>query len=604
MRIKRKRENTIWYYISNYKFGSLFLKNFIIIFTVLYLPLSVVCIGGYMYFEQTLFKEVTASQDSAVGRIREIVDTVQANVESTAANLALDSVVNRFVRTPKWDSLTYDISQDVRDITRTITVTSGEYVDSIYIYSKQNGYLLSNMHAGAASTFYDKSWIPLYQGEADFPLLRTWGRVTENAGGEKVHYITTAYAIPYDSTSKSQGVILVNMRSKWLDQLIQPSEVNSNDKFYIVDKAGKVLYSNVGDYLGQDFEKSVGFSLEKSSYIAEEQKHSSFVTNAKSGKSGWNYVFVHPMTDYDQQMRLLKTVVALLLILLLLLAAVVSYFVSAKFFLPIKNIIQMMDDPKKFYEQRTAVKNSKQRNELWYITASFLKTVTKTEQAEEELIRYITKLKKTQAALLQTQINPHFLYNTLQTINFMAISLTKSDNQVSKAIGMLCAMFTQMMRVDTNTVAISDEIDYCKAYLEIELLRHGNEFDVEWMLDQAVMDFVTIKLTLQPILENAIKHGLNATEKRGKIRITAEATEHEILFTVSDNGTGTDQQWVDQMNEELQNLELLMGDHIGIPNVHQRIRLIFGNEYGLSYALGDLGGVEVRIVIPKVKKQP
>lgn len=291
----------------------------------------------------------------------------------------------------------------------------------------------------------------------------------------------------------------------------------------------------------------------------------------------------------------------LILFLLFLLAIGVAYVVSLKVFLPIQNIIEMMDDPKAFYDRNSETASHGGYNELRYITASFLQTVTKTEQAEQELIQYITRLKETQTALLQAQINPHFLYNTLQTINFMAISLTHSDNQVSKAIGMLSSMFSQMMQVDSNTIPIREELDYCRAYLELELLRHGGEFEVEWRIDETLLEYFTVKLTLQPILENAIKYGLDHSGEKGKIRICLSSAEETVVFTVEDNGKSKDDGWIEQMNESLKEISPLIGRHIGVQNVHQRILLVFGSGYGLSFSRSELGGVGVTITLPRTQ---
>ncbi len=186
----------------------------------------------------------------------------------------------------------------------------------------------------------------------------------------------------------------------------------------------------------------------------------------------------------------------------------------------------------------------------------------------------------------------------------MAISLTRSDNQISKAIGMLSTMFSQMMHIDTYTVSISDEISYSKNYLEIEMLRYKDEFEIFWNVDEAVFDFMTVKFTLQPILENSIRHGFAKLGGKGLIRVDVCLFEETIVFTVTDNGIGQTEKWIEILNNELQETTPLIGEHIGIRNVNQRIKLIFGGRYGVSLYKNEEAGLSVKIVIPKVKKEP
>lgn len=396
------------------------------------------------------------------------------------------------------------------------------------------------------------------------------------------------------------------MSSDWLAQLVKQRGSAPLEEFFVVDRTGLVLYSFDPKQLGSAFEKATGYPLsqtENAQMLTGDDSQTLWLTCSSSTQNGWRYIAVNSLEEYDRSVSFLQRIIWLVLFLLFLLAIGVSYFVSRKVFLPIQKIIKMMGDPKAFYDQNSETNARGGYNELRYITASFLQTITKTEQAQQELIQYITRLKETQTALLQAQINPHFLYNTLQTINFMAISLTRSDNQVSKAIGMLSSMFSQMMQVDSNTIPIRQELDYCRSYLDLELLRHGGEFEVEWRIDETLLDFFTVKLTLQPILENAIKYGLDNSGEKGRVRISLSKAENAIIFCVEDNGKSKDDAWIVQMNESLKEISPLIGRHIGVQNVHQRILLVFGSGYGLSFSRSELGGIGVTIRLPDTQSE-
>lgn len=594
------------YYFKNYRFSSLFLKNFLTILLVLYLPLSATCIGIAVYLQNAWFGEVTSAARDSIAGVQEVIDTVQTNVAGAALNTASDNSVSRFAVTKRWDYPSYEIVQNIQSIMRSLTISCGEYIDSIYIYSNSNRYLLSNAGSSAASSFYDTDWLS-YCAEQSRSLSQwTWGRSAPTREGGTVCYISTASVVPYSLTRETDGFVVVNMSCDWLSQLVRQRGSAPLREFFIVDRSGMILYSFDAGQLGGEFEAVSGYPLlpeENAQLLTDENGQTLWLTCSAPSANGWRYLAVNSLEEYDTSVSSLQNVIRLVLFLLFLLAIGVAYVVSRKVFLPIQNIIEMMDDPKSFYDQNSGAGTRGGYSELRYITASFLQTITKTEQAEQELIHYITRLKETQTALLQAQINPHFLYNTLQTINFMAISLTRSDNQVSKAIGMLSSMFSQMMQVDSNTIPIREELDYCRAYLELELLRHGGEFEVEWRIDETLLDYFTVKLTLQPILENAIKYGLDHSGEKGRIRISLAAAEENVVFTVEDNGRSKDDGWIEQMNEELKEISPLIGRHIGVKNVHQRILLVFGSGYGLSFSRSELGGVGVTITLPRTQAE-
>lgn len=237
-----------------------------------------------------------------------------------------------------------------------------------------------------------------------------------------------------------------------------------------------------------------------------------------------------------------------------------------------------------------------------FITSSFLESYKKEEQNRRELTKYVTSLKKAQIALLQAQINPHFLFNTLQSINFMVIGFTQSDNEASKAIDMLSVMMRYMMEVDYNEVAAGKEIEYSMAYIGLEQLRYGEKLDVDWKISPEIDTYKIVKVTLQPLLENCIRHGFKNMKQAGRIEVEGYLDGNTIRFRVSDDGSGQEDAWIDAMNQELQKSQPLIGPHIGIQNINQRIRMIFGSEYGLRILKKDQG-FAVEAIIPAVREE-
>ncbi len=382
----RNNKYNVWYYFSNYKFNSLFIKNLFIIFTAIYLPLAAICLGLYIYFKGAFLNEMTASEENGLMRIKEIVDTVQTNILAAGTNLTSDYYIEHFIISEQWDRPSYDVARNIYNAIKTITFSCGEYVDSIYIYSENNKYVLSKQSPSSVTTFYDTLWLNSYEQNRTNNVQWSWGRLMKTPSGKTLSCISTAFTMPLVRTSNSiYGVVIVNLSGLWLDKLL--AGYNDND-FYIVDYQGRILYNQDSGLLGMSFEETVGYELKrkesKVSYYEQELRGYNCI---RSDTNGWYYVMISGLSGYQEKIGLLNALIWTLLSVLLLLAVVVSYFISARVFLPIKNIMQMIDDPKTFYERNTAITqdNKDRYNEFLYIATSFLSSFSKTEQTEAEL---------------------------------------------------------------------------------------------------------------------------------------------------------------------------------------------------------------------------
>jgi two-component system sensor histidine kinase YesM len=200
-------------------------------------------------------------------------------------------------------------------------------------------------------------------------------------------------------------------------------------------------------------------------------------------------------------------------------------------------------------------------------------------------------LKEEELKTLQAQISPHFLYNTLSLINCKAI---ESDNaEIGRIAGLISTFYRTCLNKGQSLICIGDEINNIKSYIDLQLIMHDGGFDVEYDIDERALAFKTVNFTLQPLVENAIIHGMDENENaRGRLLIRAEMTaENEILFTIEDNGIGMD-------GETLERIFSSEGEGYGIKNADQRIKLYFGEAYGirLSSVLGE--GTSATLLIP------
>ena len=219
--------------------------------------------------------------------------------------------------------------------------------------------------------------------------------------------------------------------------------------------------------------------------------------------------------------------------------------------------------------------------------------------------RLINEQQKMEFKMLFAQINPHFLFNTLETIRMKAIKA--GDREAASAIKLLGKSMRYVLEtVGTADVAMERELEHVENYLAIQKLRFGEKFDSEIVIDPDLeIEKVSIlPLLLQPIVENAIVHGLEEKESGGKIRITIERKMEEeelLLLTVSDNGCGMGEEELTQLREKILKNQIGQSKSIGLTNVNQRIRLCYGTQYGLEINSVPGEGTRVCVKLPYEK---
>lgn len=220
------------------------------------------------------------------------------------------------------------------------------------------------------------------------------------------------------------------------------------------------------------------------------------------------------------------------------------------------------------------------------------------EQLHAEQLK--TQQKDAEFKMLTSQINPHFLYNTLETIRMKAVINQQQD--IAELVSMLAKILRSAIRAGENSVSIQEEMELAECYLKIQNYRFGDKIRYHIELNEELAQYRMLSLVLQPIVENAIIHGLEKKEKEGYIEIDASRDEDDIIFTIEDDGIGISEEKLKEIRQELQS-NRLRGEHIGIFNVQYRIRLKYGERYGVSIDSKVEKGTRVEIKIPACKKE-
>ena len=317
----------------------------------------------------------------------------------------------------------------------------------------------------------------------------------------------------------------------------------------------------------------------------------------KSHETNWKVYYYHSRDSLSDS-RLSEAANFLVLVMLVtIVATAITLWATSKFIVSrleaLRNNITLVEKGK-----LEVMVQSQDRDEIGQLITGFGHMINRIKFLIEEVYESKLAQKNYEMRALQQQINPHFLYNTLSMINFMAIE--SGQNDISKITLALSDFYRTALNKGHNTTSLADELKNMNAYLDIQQMMHDYEFDLDIEIDDDIMDYETPNLILQPIVENAIGHGIDLLEDRkGVLKVYATVDEENVYIMVEDNGVGMDQETINTMLSQ-------NSKGYGMRNVNQRIKLLYGEEYGLHIEsiVGQGSVVIIRLPKRKYEKRP
>ncbi len=591
------KKNNTWSYIKSYKFNSMFIRNFLLVFIMFSIPFFLLNDLYYRNVEHIAKDEIIMENNSLLYGVRDISDTILSDCDMLCTYISYNDNVQMFMVNDWFTDINSKSMKEFTQLVRALPLIY-KYIDSIYVYSEYNKSVYIGERKSPIKELKDISWLEEYNSLEDISG-RTIPRLKNNNYPKLISIVK-----PIIIDREKKGAVVLNINSEKLHNIITTEKYQNHSNIYLLNDSGSIIMSSEEEQFGNSIKdipylKEVMERDSAASVIKKIDGMDSVISVTPSAKFGFTYISITSMLHYQNKLNQLKSQILLLIILLIVLSMVFAYFTAIRSYKPVAEIITVLEEPQKFNDYGDPRKA--RLNELRYIISTILKQIHTNEVMKDELENKLKLLNQSQVAMLQSQINPHFLYNTLETINWMAFDLTKSDNNVSRAVNSLAQLFRNNVYLGDYIIPIGQEIENTKNYLNILELRYGDIFKVIWDIDENIKGYSIIKICLQPIIENAVYHGIKPKGREGLLKIRGEINGNEsILFRVSDNGVGMNPFRLADMNRKLNDRENQLEDHIGIYNVNQRIKIVFGNDYGVSIESEENIGTEVLIKLPMV----
>lgn len=582
-----KTDGKLKRYLLNYRFNSLFFRNLFLLLILIIVPLTSAIVISYYAYSNMQLKEQQNTSEKMVSDVYSTLERVLKESKTDLIYVGINSNVELYMYDEDIRQFNYKISA-IQELIK-MPALAKDYVDSVWVYSVKSGRVITLQGVAEYEGFRGQGKIEDYlnQEDAKKELLVTANEMQN----ESAPQLTVFQEIKYGK--QLSGITLMNLD---VDELLKELDVPDNVEMFLTD--GKnILLASEKDLIGKPVEEISEYSRVVHGGTVISGRYS--VSSRMAKKDSLEVITIMDMSGFRDQMSAMRTFMFIFLAIMTLITLGLAAAISIRLFRPIEEIVTSLQEYHNILMGEEELFQDK--DELEYILNSIKKTVRARKDVDEELAERVGLLKKAQAVALQSQINPHFLNNTLETINWTAIDLLGGRNEISQMASALSRMLRMTLENSDTVVPISIEMQHCMYYLEIQKKRYEDKFDVDWQIPPEVKECRIIRIVLQPLVENAIYHGMKPMSNKGLITISGKA-EGELLFlTVADNGLGMTPQELEKLRMNMRSDTIKESRHIGVTNVNQRIKLYYGDDYGLIIDSEEGIGTSVTVRIPRIQ---
>lgn len=584
--------------------GDLMIKKIKSIQSVIFAVLSVLLLGAVgivtvislSYTRQSVFENSSLYTQTIIQQMNQNIDSYIDYMENTSYLVSSNEDVQKYLFGDTADSEARDriLSQF-----QTILDSRSDILNLGII--AENGRMLINNGQRPTNPDLDIHSQEWYTNalEGRESVYLTSSHVQHVISGERPWVITLSRGIrnkEMGTGQEKEGVFFIDLNYSAISELCDQSMVGNQGYAFIVDADGNIVYHPQQQQLYNELQtENIDLVMNAGSDIVTwgDGINKKMYSISRSEKTGWTVVDCVRVEELLRRSNEAQSIYVLVAIGLMAVALFFSRFVAKSITLPIQRLCDSMERVQEGdFSVSDIVVDSE--NEIGSLTKSFNVMTHRIHELMEQNIREQEAKRKSELKALQSQINPHFLYNTLDSIIWMAEG--KKNEEVVLMTASLARLLRQSISNEDELVSIGQEIEYARGYLTIQKMRYKDKLEFQIKVEPSILHIRLIKLVLQPIIENAIYHGLKYKESKGLLCVRGFMKNGNAVLQVIDDGVGMDQETLDHIYER--HKVDYHSNGVGIYNVQKRLQLYYGNEYGIVYESKPGEGTTATITIP------
>jgi two-component system sensor histidine kinase YesM len=559
------------------------------------IPILIFGLVSYRLYFQNLHKNVTIYSDQVIERVDKNLQTYISDIENI---LQLSS--NYYFQQ-------YFKLNEAGDIegNRKYTVRIWETFDSLKQMKTDLVDIRLISHSGSTISCYGRYW----ENVPEEPLYRELINKKTNAVSIQPPHLNflnqkvfSIGQVVNQNAHGAPGVMAIDIDVNFLNKICSDIKLGKTG-FVFLEKDGKVVFSpqdsNKKEYSNSIIESPELMKSKSGSYIDKINNTNYIITFKTSDITGWKIIGATPEAEMTSEITMISRVFFWLITLIIVIVLMLTIYLTSVLTNPIRKLRSLM---RRASENELSIyADIGTRDEIGQLAGSFNKMMNQIRDLMEKVKDDQQMIRVMEMKAMQELIKPHFVYNTLDSIIGL-LEQNRNDDAID-LIDSLGKFFRTSLSHGREVVLIREEIDHIRSYLMIQQFRFSYKFDYLFEIDDEIYSFKTVKLILQPLVENSIYHGIRNLNKKGLIVINGYLKDDQVIFEISDNGEGIDEEKTEQLNrimageEEVEDKNL----YFGIRNVNERIKLNFGGEYGLKFQSKVSVGTKVTVNIPQVR---
>lgn len=590
-----------------------FMKNLLFFIVPVLIPVLILGIFVSYIMDNHLAAEKNARNTYELISYSNNIDSIMGELErlhtSLSTNPAMILSLKKMLSQSKYglSAEDYKILNVIIDLLYASS-NSNPYIESLYVYFNVSSdyFISSTSRLSDFNYFYDTEWYNSYQSHFNEPVnVWTEYRVINRYKEDKFPtWVLTIYRKIFSSgKSEPDGILVLNVKANEVNKLLNTmSETPEKNIFVIDSQEGMVLFHN--NRFEKDLLSSQSFNskdiLENEETVFNYKTDTGYYTINKIASSvyNWEYVSAIPYSTLYKVSLWLKQLTFFLIAAAILISMTIAYYFANKNYADIKNILNIIERASR--GERLDKLPVATNDVFSYILHNIVKTFLENDYLQVQLSERKYHMRTLELLALQSQLNPHFLFNTMETIYWKVMALSGKPNEATRMIENISDILHYSLDSDGDMADLQDEINITKSYLEIQSVRYKNQFEAVWDYPDDIKDVRIVKLILQPLVENSIYHGIKPKDGHSLIRVRIRLYGELLKITVTDSGIGMDKNTLMRVKETLNTDYHESSEHIGLYNTNKRLKLTYGDKYAIHIRSRRNFGTSIIISVPAV----